>query len=330
MRTSFEAIVRASIVSTLLAACGDDTNGGSSGTDDGTGTPGETEPGTTDGSVTDGSSESAGADTGDPATDGSGDSDGTGTTDGTGGSDGGGSCEDGFCDEMIEIPAGAFDMGCDEVGPRCGRYETPRHEVYLDAFSIDKHEVTQAQYWACVDTGTCPVNPGVGCTQDLFDAAEPNHPMFCVSWDVAKLFCEAQGKRLPTEAEWEKAASSGDGRVFPWGDEEPDCDRANYTQESGQEGCGTGAVDAVGSRPDGASPYGVMDMSGNVSEFVSDWYSEDYYGQSPEMNPTGPDSGTRRVLRGASYHGDADDLRVFARWASNGGSHVGFRCAKSP
>jgi serine/threonine protein kinase/formylglycine-generating enzyme required for sulfatase activity len=216
---------------------------------------------------------------------------------------------------MVYVPAGEFTMGSDEHSD-----EQPVHTVYLDAFYIDKTEVTNAQYRECVEAGACDTPSK---TTNYDDADYAQHPVVYVSWDDADAYCRWAGKRLPTEAEWEKAARGTDGRTYPWG-EGIDCDHAQYSE------CG-GRTVSVGSKPKGASPYGALDMAGNVWEWVSDWYGEDYYSQSPARNPPGPDSGKLRVLRGGSWYGEPDNVRCANRYGytpDGTNLNVGFRCAR--
>ncbi len=168
--------------------------------------------------------------------------------------------------------------------------ERPQHTVHLDAFWIDRTEVTNARYRLCVEAGAC-AEPE--CWDD--DALNaPDQPVVCVTWRDAVGYAAWAGGRLPTEAEWEKAARGTDGRLYPWGDGAPDCERANYNR------C-VGLPLPVGSLPGGASPYGVLDMAGNVHEWVSDRYGKYSYADSARENPLGPDSGFNRVTRGGSF-----------------------------
>ena len=226
--------------------------------------------------------------------------------------------------EWVDVPAGEFMMGSDPaVDPDASDDEMPQHAVYVDAFRISKYEVTNAQYAQCVRATVCD-EPG-----DLryyLDPAYADHPVVYVSWFDAQTFCEWIGGRLPTEAEWEKAARGTDGRIYPWGNEfaESKCN----TFESG-----IGDTTEVGSYSDGASPYGAMDMAGNVWEWVADWYDAGYYSEAPERNPQGPDSGEVRVLRGGSWYYYQDLARCASRprYSPDArGSHVGFRVAASP
>ena len=181
----------------------------------------------------------------------------------------------------VFVPAGEFLMGPAEDDYTAKSVEKPQHRVYLDAYWIDRTEVTKAQYQQCVAARKCRAPSCVGTRVD-------EHPVVCVSWQDAADYCAWAGKRLPTEAEWEKAARGTDGRKYPWGNEAPDCGRLNFFFRS--KPC-VESTSAVGAFPSGASPYGALDMAGNVSEWVADWYDEKYYASSPTQNPTGPPSG---------------------------------------
>lgn len=187
---------------------------------------------------------------------------------------------------MMYVPAGEFMMGSESGDAD----ETPVHAVSLDAFWIDQTEVTNAQYKLCVDAGVCE-EPGRFFFKDNEYA---DHPVIYLFWEYANDYCQWVGRRLPTEAEWEKAACGTDGRKYPWGDKNPSDELVlvSLSEEDTRK---------VGSFPLGASPYGVLDMSGNAGEWVADWYDEGYYQISPTENPQGPNSGKLRVIRGFQF-----------------------------
>ncbi|MCC6188318.1 MAG: SUMF1/EgtB/PvdO family nonheme iron enzyme, partial [Anaerolineales bacterium] len=220
---------------------------------------------------------------------------------------------------MLLIPGGTFSMGS-EAGGDTG----PIHAVTLSGFFLDQTEVTNARYQTCVDAGACtpPQRRGSDTRGGYFtDPAFANYPMLNVTWAQADAFCHAEGKRLPTEAEWEYAATGGDGRLYPWGN----------TFDPGLLPVQAKDTVAVGSFPQAASPFGAFDMAGNALEWVNDWYGADYYGSSPAENPTGPESGTRKVLRGGSF-GNPDvsiyiTTRRFNRPPNGADVDIGFRCA---
>jgi formylglycine-generating enzyme required for sulfatase activity len=235
---------------------------------------------------------------------------------------------------MVYVPAGEFLMGSSDEDPDAEDYEKPQHTVYLDAFWIDKLEVTNAQYRQCVEAGACqaPWPCERGEAQSYDDPAKGNHPVVCVNWNKAQDYAAWVGGRLPTEAEWEKAARGTDGRLYPWGDSPPDCGKANY---SGCWEVAAAEMLPMGSHPDGASPYGAMDMAGNVFEWVADGWDEGYYSGSPARNPQGPESGSVKVVRGGAYDHSEDYLRCAMRdWRYSdfeaGIRSVGFRVVVAP
>lgn len=223
---------------------------------------------------------------------------------------------------LVYVPAGDFLMGSVASDSQASDDERPQHSVYLSAFWIDKTEVTNAQYRRCVSAGAC--RQSSYANDSSYNGA--SQPVMGVSWDDARAYCKWAGRRLPTEAEWEKAARGMDGRIYPWGNDKPTCDLVNYAHCSGNAA-------SVGSYPAGASPYGALDMAGNVSEWVSDWYQVNYYASVPAGNPTGPSVGQGPVLRGGSWSGNPVMVRAATRsWNSPRLRVVGlgFRCARSP
>ena len=230
--------------------------------------------------------------------------------------------------EMALVPAGDFTMG-DNNGPED---ERPAHVVYLDAYYMDIFEVTNKQYEACVDAGICqPPVSGSSNTRSSYygDPQYENYPVIYVNGDMANTYCRVwRSAELPTEAQWEKAARGTDARTYPWGEEVPDCNIANYWSLT--SGVCVGDTTAVGSYESGKSPYGIYDMAGNVWEWVTDWYSETYYQNSPAANPLGPDSGQVRAARGGAWLSDYPFLRAAGRHSESnwqqGFFDAGFRC----
>lgn len=237
-------------------------------------------------------------------------------------------CEDSKCVPPPPglVQAGPFWMGCNAaVDKNCKGNEKPYHEVWLDEYEIDVTEVTQSAYAACQAAGKC-TTPYCNWGKDGMD----DYPVTCVDWTQATDYCQWLGKRLPTEAEWEKAARGTDGRKYPWGNNEPTCAHGVFISGTS---CPPG-MKPVGSKPAGVSPYGVLDMIGNVGEWVSDYYSPTYYSSSPTSNPQGPQANydaPYKVHRGAIFYvNSSPDFRVSARFPhSSKDNWIGFRCART-
>jgi formylglycine-generating enzyme required for sulfatase activity len=242
---------------------------------------------------------------------------------------------------QIHIPAGDFRMGGMDV--RRLPNELPEHAVRLGAFWMDQLEVTNAMYGLCVSARTCSLPQALKSQRRpgyFLDPEFKDYPVIYVTWGQAKAYCEWAGRRLPTEAEWERAGRGDDFRTFPWGEDKADGLRANFNMLVGD-------TSRVGTYPAGASPFGVLDMAGNVAEWVDDFYSYDYSALLQNaLNPTGPatSSSLQRVVRGGSL-GDAEiNIRLAKRSSVLGSDlstapgssaylgdfspRIGFRCAE--
>jgi len=245
-------------------------------------------------------------------------------------------------ENMVFIPEGSFLMGYNtENDAEWGDIdEEPVHEVFLHSYYIDRYEVNASDfsYFLNIYPGQASryIQTGTGVTiEKVADVFRPragleNYPANRVSWHGADAYCRWVNKRLPTEAEWEKAARGIDHRIFPWGDEYPTNDKVTFRRKFAQ--LGFKAMEAVNSMPKGRSPYGARHMAGNVWEWVADWYKDNYYDETPFANPKGPDSGISKVLRGGNWYYKAYYMRttyrfnerpeIFKIWQ-------GFRCAKN-
>ena len=234
--------------------------------------------------------------------------------------------------KLVYVPAGSFSMGSENGSKYGGSDEKPVHTVYLDAFWIDRTEVTNAMYLKCVGAGACqaPYKSGSHTRSRYFgDSQFADYPVLYINWNGADAYCGWAGRRLPTEAEWEKAARGPDGRTYPWG-EGADKQKANYNYEDAN--AHNKDTTKVGSFPAGASPYGALDMAGNVQEWVADWYDKTYYQSSPDHNPGGPAPGSVRVARGGSFYMLDSDIISAVRSDAVPDAQVdelGFRCAQS-
>ena len=223
---------------------------------------------------------------------------------------------------LAYVPAGEFLMGASHYDSGLDENELPQHSVYLDAFWISKTQVTNAMFTACVNTNICNYSVSHTTNPHYLDPLYANHPVVYVSWEMAQTYCNWTGGRLPTEAEWEKAARGPDGVRYAWGEELPRLKFVNANNEYG-------TTTAAGIFPYGKSYYGVFDMGGNVREWVSDWYNAAYYQTTPDRNPMGPSTGDKKVLKGASFSDNYRYCRVSNRLAhepKSPGNVRGFRC----
>lgn len=240
---------------------------------------------------------------------------------------------------LIKIPAGEFKMGSARAeDPQAFDKELRQHIVYLDTYWIDQTEVTNAQYAMCVATGACtkPANNFSSTRDSYYDNNQyANYPVIFVSWDQADAYCAWAGRRLPTEAEWEKAARSPEELIYPWGNSfdgtlanycEVNCDRP---WKDNRFDDGYFDTSPVRNYLGGASVYGTLDMAGNVHEWVADWFAP--YISEFQTNPTGPTSGQEKIIRGGSWGDDPDHIRSDVRSPidpNNWMDFIGFRCAR--
>jgi formylglycine-generating enzyme required for sulfatase activity len=272
--------------------------------------------------------------------------------------------------DQVDVPAGMFLRGSNDADLQTGlrlcrltysrpdectvswfQAESPQRSVYTDAFQIDRHEVSNARYAQCIDAGACaPINYSA-CTMvdpatrgwrigapGHANARKAEHPAVCVNWDDANRFCRWAGGRLPTEAEWEKAARGTDGRTFPWGNDWNQsalnwgdlAPNGDFGVHDGQSG-----TSPPGSFASSVSPYGAHDMAGNVWEWTQDWYAADFYAHGSDRNPVNQtqSGGKGRTVRGGSWSFAGNGARTTYRYYEDQATRddaVGFRCVRTP
>jgi formylglycine-generating enzyme required for sulfatase activity len=224
-------------------------------------------------------------------------------------------------DKLVYVPAGEFTMGIADG------QDNPSHSVKLSEFWINQTEVTNRMYRTCVTTGVCTLPLDDQAANNVLGNQAPDQPVVAVTWDQAQSYCQWAGGDLPSEAQWEKAARGPDSNLYPWGAADPNCNLANF------KGC-LGKPSQAVSYTSGGSFYQALDMAGNVSEWVHDWYDPNYYSNSPQQDPTGPDNGDKRVVRGGSFQSEASEIASSARDSLTPTKYrtdLGFRCAvKTP
>ena len=216
---------------------------------------------------------------------------------------------------LVYIPPGEFVMGM-------GGDDNPERMVYLDGFWIYRTEVTNSMYLGCMLKGQCSPPDFDPSIPEIEDPMFSNHPVVGIRWDQAERYCQFVGGHLPTEAQWEKAARGPEGLVYPWGNEEPNCELLNFSE------C-LSRTSSVVTYPDGASPYEILDMAGNVFEWVADWYQPNYYFEAPFDNPMGPEVGEVRSVRGSAFNSVGEQIAIATRShysPDNTRFDLGFRC----
>jgi iron(II)-dependent oxidoreductase len=231
---------------------------------------------------------------------------------------------------MVEVPSGWFVMGSDpQADSDAGPQEQPQRRVFMDRFEIDRYEISNAHYLRFVLATEVKGPPY--WRDDPFPDKMAAHPVIGVSWYEADAYCRWARKRLPTEAEWEKAARGTDGRLFPWGNELPGWLRTNIAHPGSKRGIRYPPLANVYRYDRGVSPYGVYQMAGNVAEWVADWFDPTYYRTATDRNPRGPAEGDLKVFRGGSWNEDPEVARSAGRGAHPPDSRsylLGFRCAR--
>ena len=223
-------------------------------------------------------------------------------------------------EDMVLVNAGGFTRGIDNTKNENFSDEGPAKMIYLSSYYIDKFEVSNSKYTEFIIATDHPA-PAYWDHRQL---NQPSQPVTGVNWFDSDTYCRWANKRLPTEAEWEKAARGKRPVKYPWGNTPPDSSKLNYNEDIKK-------TTAVGSFENGKSDYGIYDLSGNVAEWVNDWHYPEYYLFSPKENPPGPETGKYKIIRGGSWRHNAEDVNLTYRNATtpvNRSTSIGFRCAR--